>query len=79
MKTKLILLPLLSLGATAFLSSCTTAQPTASVPPHDPRQGASIGNRRSYSAEELQKRGGPTVGDSLEKQDASVRISGGGR
>ncbi len=77
MKTKLIVLPLLALGL-ASLASCTTAQPTASIPPNDPRQGATL-NKRSYSAEELQKRGGPTLADSLEKQDASVRISGGAR
>jgi hypothetical protein len=76
MKTKLFVLPLLALAAT-LLSSCTTAQPTASVPPHDPRQGASIDNRRSYSQEELQKRGGATLGDSLSAQDPSVQVSGG--
>ena len=40
MKTKLIALPLLALTG-VVLSSCTTAQPTASIPPNDPRQGAS--------------------------------------
>ncbi|MEO5719994.1 MAG: hypothetical protein ABIR71_00810 [Chthoniobacterales bacterium] len=79
MKTQSIVLPLLALGAAALVSSCTTAQPTASIPPNDPRQGASIDNRRSYSQEELQKRGGPQLSDSLAAQDASVRISGGAR
>lgn len=74
MKTKLIILPLLTLGL-ALLSGCTTAQPTASIPPNDPRQGASVA-KRSYTADELQKRGEPTVAGALEKQDASVRISG---
>ncbi len=77
MKTKLIVLPLLALGL-ILVSGCTTAQPTASTPPNDPRQGASI-DKRSYTQAELQKRGGPTLADSLEKQDASVRISGGAR
>lgn len=77
MKTNLLASALLA--CTAFYNMGCTTQTTASVPPRDSRQGASIDNRRSYSQEELQKRGGPTLADKLEQQDASVRIDGGAR
>lgn len=74
MKTKLTALPVFALGA-ALITSCTTAQPTANAPANDSRQAASS-DRRSYTQEELQKRGRPTLGGALEAQDTTVQITG---
>ena len=69
---------ILSVGLAALLPGCTTTTTTASRTAQDGRPHVeNTGDRRSYSQEELQKRGQPTVGGALEAQDASVRISGG--
>jgi hypothetical protein len=71
MKTNFLLLG--AIGAAAVLSSCTTTDTTAQS---DKRPDVEITTeKRSYSAEELKKRrGGTDIADSLEAQDASVRI-----
>lgn len=74
MKMKLIAVPSL-IVAGALLSACTTAEPTASYPANDPRPGATAW-KRTYTDEELRKRGEPTLGGALEKQDASVYVTG---
>jgi hypothetical protein len=71
MKTTFLLLG--AFGAAAVLSSCTTTTTTAQS---DKRPDVEMTTeKRSYSAEELRKRrGGTDIADSLEAQDASVRI-----
>jgi len=71
MKTKSLVLALLALGLPG-LTSCTTSQPVARNTDVD----ISTPGRRSYSQNELRKRGRPTVAESLEAQDASVQIGG---
>jgi hypothetical protein len=72
MKTTLLLLG--ACGAAAVLSSCTTTTTTAQT---DKRPGVEItSEKRSYTQQELQKRGRPTVAGALEAQDASVYVSG---
>jgi hypothetical protein len=72
MKTTFLLLG--AFGAAAVLSSCTTT--TTTTAQSDKRPDVEMTTeKRSYSAEELRKRrGGTDIADSLEAQDASVRI-----
>jgi uncharacterized lipoprotein YajG len=74
MKTT-ILPSICALAAAAFLGGCTT--PATTTTASNERQDVEItSEKRSYSQKELQKRGRQTVGDSLQAQDASVRVSG---
>ena len=76
MKPSSSLIPIIA--AIALLPGCTTTTTTASRTAQDGRAHVeNTGDRRSYSQEELQKRGQSTVGGALEAQDASVRTSGG--
>lgn len=60
-----------------MLAGCA-GTPTRSTALTGAQQTEDVRARKStYTQEELQKRGGPQLSDSLEKQDASVRISGG--
>ena len=62
--------------AVMMLSSCTST-PTRSTALSGAQQTEDVRTRKStYTQEELQKRGQPTLGGALEAQDASVRISG---
>ena len=65
-----------ALATTAFLGGCTT--PSTQTTSTQERPDVEItSEKRSYSQKELQKRGRQNVGEALEAQDASVRISGG--
>lgn len=78
MKT-LLMIPLLSACAVFSLTGCANT-PTRSTALSGAQQTEDVRARKSsYTQEELQKRGGPQLSDSLEAQDASVRISGGRR
>ena len=70
---------LLAASALLWLAACTNT-PTRSTALTGAQQTSEVGVRKStYTQEELQKRGGPTLADKLEQQDASVRIDGGAR
>jgi hypothetical protein len=73
MKTFSLLL--CTISAATFLASCTTTTTTTTAQSDKRPDVEMTTEKRSYSAEELKKRrGGTDIADSLEAQDASVRI-----
>ncbi|CAN5173456.1 hypothetical protein BH20VER2_BH20VER2_18290 [soil metagenome] len=61
-----------STTTTTTRSTRTTAEAQTGMTPEERR----IGNRRSYSHDDLQKTGHPTLGGALQTVDPSVYISG---
>jgi hypothetical protein len=75
MKTSSLALLLLPVCA-SFLASCETSSTTAANT-QQTRPGVELtSEKKSYTQEELRKRGRPTVGGALEAQDPSIQVTG---